>query len=895
MRKPAIALTLMALLITAKAAVFLNPSVQADSSADDWPMFRHDPARTAYSSISGPSTPKVLWTFSTNDNSMESSPAVVDGKLYVGSTNGNIYCLNATNGHQIWLNFKIDSEIQSSPAVVNGFLYVCDRNGVVYCLDTQTGIIMWKFQTGVGMSSSPAVVNSYVYISSADGNLYCLNAFDGKEVWHFSITSLAGPSSPYDEPSITSGSTSPAVVDGYVYVGGTHLYCLNANSGTLGWSFSANVACAPTVYEGKVYFSSRDKNAYCLDASTGNKIWEKPVITSELYTTTSPAVANGLVYFGSWVQCLNASNGARIWRYGTGDIYAASGPTVAGQYAYFCGNDGNTYCVKASSGEYVWKSEGSFGGSPVAVNGVLYIAGGSIIAFSDSGALRTPTPPPTPSTTPSLYPSTSQSKDMAFLAPVLVVIALAVAAMSTAIFLDYRTKRKGNVQAKLKKRFTLPIALALILVIAVSLVVTLYANNLISPNGTPSQHSPATLLWQTSIEHFATSMAIADGKMFITTMQGIYAYDAQSGQLIWNNDNAARGVQVYNGSVYVGIFGSVVYRLDENTGEKILSYQAPAHSNLAWKGTPGFAVADGKVFASSDGIAVYDVNSGGLYWKIENTFYYPWTPPPQPTLGELSSSAKPSNYVYILQGARVDANNGKRLWDTGNYLAANYVITENKVVFWNFWTDSAHPNTILCVDASSGRTLWRFNAGIPVYQPAAYNGLLLFAATDGSLYALKLVDGSLAWKTPVDTKGMMKGNNLPAEAKSFSEPSVSPVVVDIKTNMATWGFLVTQHQINGINGNNLYVGVVCSLDLSNGTISRTSNIQANGTINDGAGLGLAPGDKVLYLTAGLDLWTIEKASGDATLIQHYEHFTAPIILSNKTVYIATDLYLSAYK
>ena len=76
---------------------------------------------------------------------------------------------------------------------------------------------------------------------------------------------------------------------------------------------------------------------------------------------------------------------------------------------------------------------------------------------------------------------------------------------------------------------------------------------------------------------------------------------------------------------------------------------------------------------------------------------------------------------------------------------------------------------------------------------------------------------------------------------------------------------------------------------------RTSDIQTNGTISNGAALGLASGEKVLYVTAGNDLWTMDKASGNSTLIQHYYSSAGPIILSNNTVYIAADLYLSAYK
>jgi outer membrane protein assembly factor BamB len=173
------------------------------------------------------------------------------------------------------------------------------------------------------------------------------------------------------------------------------------------------------------------------------------------------------------------------------------------------------------------------------------------------------------------------------------------------------------------------------------------------------------------------------------------------------------------------------------------------------------------------------------------------------------------------------------------------------------------------------------------------SGLLLFGATDGNLFALNLADGTLNWKTLVDSQGMIDGNNLPADAKSFSDPAISPIVVDNQTGTVTWGFLITQRQIGGIIGENLYTGVFCSIDLSNGDILKTSKFQTNCT-TDNTGIGLAPGKSVFYLTAGLDLWIIDKATGIPTLIEHYEHYTIPV-LNNNIVYLAADLHLSACK
>ena len=45
-----------------------------------------------------------------------------------------------------------------------------DRN--VYALDAHTGAKLWSYQTGWFVDSSPAVANGVVYVGSDDGNVY---------------------------------------------------------------------------------------------------------------------------------------------------------------------------------------------------------------------------------------------------------------------------------------------------------------------------------------------------------------------------------------------------------------------------------------------------------------------------------------------------------------------------------------------------------------------------------------------------------------------------------------------------------------------------------------------------------------------------------------------------
>ena len=71
-------------------------------------------------------------------------------------------------------------------------------------------------------------------------------------------------------------------------------------------------------------------------------------------------VAGNHVYFGSStddsVRALEVATGAMSWTFTTdGPVRIA--PAVAGQHVYFGSDDGRAYCVRADSGQLVWKSE----------------------------------------------------------------------------------------------------------------------------------------------------------------------------------------------------------------------------------------------------------------------------------------------------------------------------------------------------------------------------------------------------------------------------------------------------------------------------------------------------------------------------------------------------------
>jgi len=236
-----------------------------------------------------------IWEFQTGF-AIYSSPAVSAGRVYVGSVDHKLHCLDAETGGKIW-EFQAGSNIDSSPAVSSGKVYVGSGDGKLYCLDAETGGKIWEFQTGSTIESSPAVSSAKVYVGSGDGKLYCLDAETGGKIWEFQTGAWI--------------YRSPAVSSGKVYVGGgdSKLYCLDAETGGKIWEFDTGggINSSSAVSSGKVYVGSGD-HIYCLDAETGGKIWE---FQAGGGINSSPAVSSGKVYVGSSdnkLYCLDAGD-----------------------------------------------------------------------------------------------------------------------------------------------------------------------------------------------------------------------------------------------------------------------------------------------------------------------------------------------------------------------------------------------------------------------------------------------------------------------------------------------------------------------------------------------------------------------------------------------------------
>ncbi len=356
-----ISLILLVLLVQSTFLVSAQPA--NENTNNKWPMFRNDPSHSAFPSDNeSPSSALLLWRYPTN-RGIQSSPAVADGRLFVGSRDSQVYCINISTGMPVWRR-AFGWEVWSSPAIDKELVYVGVDDGCVYALKATNGENVWKMQIGEGsVRSSPTLVDGKIFIGSGSSGLYCLNATNGKAVWV--------------SPTDLRVNSSPAVYGGVVYFGcdDYNTHAVNASDGSELWqTHTGSVQSSPCVYDGRVYVGSVDGFVCCLNATNGTTIWQ---YQTEGQVDSSPAIAYGNIYVGSFsdrLYCFDAGNGELVWQAPT-SYWISSSPVVADGNVYVGSQDQSIYCFNAFSGEKKWSYEtgNQIESSPTVANNTLYV------------------------------------------------------------------------------------------------------------------------------------------------------------------------------------------------------------------------------------------------------------------------------------------------------------------------------------------------------------------------------------------------------------------------------------------------------------------------------------------------------------------------------------------
>jgi len=192
--------------------------------------------------------------------------------------------------------------------------------------------LKWAFTTGGDVSARAAVVNGVAYFPDWTGHLYAVNANSGAQIWKKPLTD-------YGLASGTVSRTTPAVVNGKVYIGtqpGAWLVAIDAATGALSWKA------------------------------------QQETVDAKAIISTSPVVDNGVVYTG----VASLSEGGSLFGYGIASLTPR----------------GSVVAVDASNGDPIWKTymapEGYYGAGVWGSNLVVDAERSSVYASTGNNYLH---------------------------------------------------------------------------------------------------------------------------------------------------------------------------------------------------------------------------------------------------------------------------------------------------------------------------------------------------------------------------------------------------------------------------------------------------------------------------------------------------------------------------
>jgi outer membrane protein assembly factor BamB len=241
---------------------------------------------------------ELRWKFPTGDV-VHASPAFDAGTLYFGSWDSYFYAVAAASGKEKWRLHGGEDPIihnqvgfQSSPAVVDGIVYTgCRDSNVyanVYAIDAVSGKEKWRFNNQMSwVNTAPAVAKGKVLFATSDSSLFHMaDAATGKSAVRQQLKAYV--------------FSSPAVAGDVVFLGvlnGT-LEARDLNTGELLWEFQTEasrqnrswVLTAEYKFNQPMIFASQWREAATsaldLQSTVGSFF-------------SSPLIVNGVIYAGS--------------------------------------------------------------------------------------------------------------------------------------------------------------------------------------------------------------------------------------------------------------------------------------------------------------------------------------------------------------------------------------------------------------------------------------------------------------------------------------------------------------------------------------------------------------------------------------------------------------------
>ena len=314
------------------------------------------------------------------------TPTLIDGVIYVASSDGEVAAINAANGARLW-RVELERPLSGGVGHHNRSLYLGGADGSVLQLSAEDGAVEWEAAVSGEVLAAPVVSDDWVIVQTYDGKLLGFRSGAEEPSWTFTsdvpVLSLRGTSAPI----LVGGNAIAGFGDGKVVA-------VDVDSGNISWEARIGVPQGSSEIDRivdvdgamaqqgiELFVASYQGRLAALDSRTGRKLWQQNVSS-----VTGTNVGFGNVYVadvdGTLSAFLRTGQGVR-WQNIELGYRELSRPTPVSSYVATVDFEGYLHLLSQVDGQIVGRSK--IGGD--AARADMIADSGRLIIYADNGQL----------------------------------------------------------------------------------------------------------------------------------------------------------------------------------------------------------------------------------------------------------------------------------------------------------------------------------------------------------------------------------------------------------------------------------------------------------------------------------------------------------------------------
>lgn len=314
-------------------------------------------------------------------------PVIGGERIYAASSDGEVRALERGNGRRVWAR-DLKMPISGGVGLYGDSLFLGGSDGFVLSLDAANGETRWRARVTGEVLAPPQSNGSVVVAQTYDGKLHGLDFASGERLWTYDS----------NMPVLTiRGTGTPLFRDNLVLAGFANGRVLGFNAGTGAVEWEARVAIPQGRSEierivdvdgtmvlvgNELFAASYQGNIVAIEASSGRKIWERPLSSvsgvSQGFGNVYVADEDGTVLaFHRNGQGQRWSQDALAWR-GLGR------PVTVSSYVAVPDFEGYVHILSQVDGSFV----GRFRADRKGVSADMLSDGSRLYVYGDGGKLQ---------------------------------------------------------------------------------------------------------------------------------------------------------------------------------------------------------------------------------------------------------------------------------------------------------------------------------------------------------------------------------------------------------------------------------------------------------------------------------------------------------------------------